>query len=204
MATEAKPLTYEFIKGFISDNPILALMLGLCPALAVTTSAKYAVGMAGAATFVLLGSNFIVSLLRPVIPKKVRIPVFIVTIATFVTIVDLTMNAFFPPIHAALGIFIPLIVVNCVILGRAEAFASRNPVMNSVVDALGMGIGFGIILVVLASIREVLGSLSWFGIPLVDKETAKECRFLIMIFPPGAFLGLGLLMGLSNRIFRKG
>ena len=142
--------------------------------------------------------------MKPFTPKMVRIPVFIVTIATFVTIVDLTMNAFFPPLHAALGIFIPLIVVNCVILGRAEAFASRNPVLNSVVDALGMGIGFGIILLILASIREVLGSLSWFGMPLMNEEAAKDYKFLIMILPPGAFQCLGLLMGLSNRIFRKG
>ncbi|MHC5038840.1 MAG: electron transport complex subunit RsxE [Planctomycetota bacterium] len=199
MATKPKPLAHEFIKGFISDNPIIALMLGLCPALAVTTSADNAVGMAGAATFVLLGSNVIVSLIRPFTPKKVRIPVFIVTIATFVTIVDLTMNAFFPPLHAALGIFIPLIVVNCVILGRAEAFASRNPVLHSIVDALGMGIGFGIILLVLASIREILGAGSWFGMEFLP----DDAKFLIMILPPGAFLGLGLLMGLSNRIFKK-
>ena len=199
MATQPKPLAFEFIKGFISENPIIALMLGLCPALAVTTSADNAVGMAGAATFVLLGSNLIVSLMRPFTPKKVRIPVFIVTIATFVTVVDLTMAAFVPPLHAALGIFIPLIVVNCVILGRAEAFASRQPVLNSVVDALGMGVGFGIILLVLASIREILGAGSWFGMEFLP----EDAKFLIMILPPGAFLGLGLLMGLSNRIFSK-
>ncbi|MHC4780427.1 MAG: electron transport complex subunit RsxE [Planctomycetota bacterium] len=200
MASEPKPLMHEFVKGFISDNPIIALMLGLCPALAVTTSADNAVGMAGAATFVLLGSNLIVSLMKPFTPKKVRIPIFIVTIATFVTIVDLTMHAFFPPLHAALGIFIPLIVVNCVILGRAEAFASRNPVLNSVVDALGMGLGFGLILLILASIREILGAGSWFGMQFLP----DDAKFLIMILPPGAFLGLGLLMGLSNRVFRKG
>jgi len=199
MATQPKPLAFEFIKGFISENPIISLMLGLCPALAVTTSVDNALGMAGAATFVLLGSNLIVSLMRPFTPKKVRIPVFIVTIATFVTVVDLTMAAFVPPLHEALGIFIPLIVVNCVILGRAEAFASRQPVLNSVVDALGMGVGFGIILVVLASIREILGAGAWFGMEFLP----EDARFLIMILPPGAFLGLGLLMGLSNRIFSK-
>jgi len=200
MSSESKPLHYDFIKGFITENPIISLMLGLCPTLAVTTSANNAVGMAGAATFVLLGSNLIVSLMRPFTPKKVRIPVFIVTIATFVTIVDLTMHAFFPPLHAALGIFIPLIVVNCIILGRAEAFASRNPVLNSIADALGMGVGYCIILLILASIREILGAGSWFGIPLFGEDK----RFLIMILPPGAFISLGLIMGLSNRIFRKG
>ncbi len=199
MATETKTLSHEFLKGFISENPIIALMLGLCPTLAVTTAAENAVGMCGAATFVLLGSNLIVALLKSVIPPKVRIPVFIVTIATFVTIVDLVMNAFFPPIHKALGIFIPLIVVNCVILGRAEAFASKSSVANAVVDALGMGLGFGLILMVLASIREVLGAGSWFGIELLP----ENAKFLIMILPPGAFLGLGLLMGISNRLFRK-
>lgn len=200
MAQQPNTLSHEFIKGFIADNPIIALMLGLCPTLAVTTAAVNAVGMCAAATFVLLASNVMVSLMRPFTPKKVRIPVFIVTIATFVTIVDLTMNAFFPPLHAALGIFIPLIVVNCVILGRAEAFASRNPVLNSAVDALGMGIGFGLILLVLASLREILGAGAWFGMEFVP----EDAKFLIMILPPGAFLGLGLLMGLSNRFLKKG
>ena len=199
MSAVAKPLHAEFTKGLIRENPILALILGLCPSLAVTTSAINAVGMAAALTFVLLGSNMIISLMRGVTPRKVRIPVIIVTIATFVTIVDLSMNAFFPPLHKALGIFIPLIVVNCIILGRAEAFASKAGVTASALDALGMGAGYGIILFILGSLREVLGAGSIFGVELVP----EDARFLIMILPPGAFISLGLMMGLSNRFLKK-
>jgi electron transport complex protein RnfE len=174
-------------------------MIGLCPTLAVTTSAKNAVGMAAAATFVLLGSNVFISLIRNVIPKAVRFPVFIVIICTFVTMIDLTMAAFVPPLHKALGIFIPLIVVNCIIMARAEAFAAKNGPAASALDALGLGTGYGIMLLLLGSIREVLGAGSWFGIPLLPSSV----HFLVMILPPGAFITLGLIMAFSNRYITK-
>ncbi len=185
----------DFAKGFKIENPVLRLVLGMCPALAVTTSAINGIGMGLATTAVLLMSNIIVSLLRNLIPKKIRIPCFIVIIASFVTIVDYTMAALVPPVHEALGIFIPLIVVNCLILGRAESFASRNPVINSVADGLGMGLGFTLALFVLASIREVLGAGTIFGLSVMGSAYRPA---IMMILPPGAFLGLGLLMGAMN------
>ncbi|MCK5557352.1 MAG: electron transport complex subunit E, partial [Candidatus Hydrogenedentes bacterium] len=148
----------EFTKGIWKENPVLRLMLGLCPTLAVTTAVDYAVGMGVAFTVVLLGSNIVIALIRGFIPKQVRIPCFIVVIATFVTIIDLGMHAFQPELHKALGIFVPLIVVNCIILGRAEAFASRNPVSACALDALGMGVGFTLALFVLAFVRELFGT----------------------------------------------
>ena len=209
MAGETKSLSHEFVKGFIAENPIIALMLGLCPTLAVTTSADNAVGMAGAATFVLLGSNLIVSLMRPFTPKKVRIPVFIVTIATFVTIVDLSMAAFFPPLHAALGIFIPLIVVNCIVLGRAEAFASKHGPADSLADGLGVGMGFTLSLAALGALREIGGAGTLTVLALGETRVAfgllpagwEPMAFLQQ--PPGAFVCLGLMLGAMNVIEKR-
>ena len=172
----------------------------MCPALAVTTSAENGLGMGLAATFVLVCSNLFVSLLRKLIPKKVRIPCFIVVIASFVTIVDLVMHGFFIDLYKSLGLFIPLIVVNCIILGRAEAYASRNPVFLSLLDGFGMGFGFTLALIVLGSIRELLGNGTVFGVVIM---WASYEKFLVMILPPGAFITLGLLLGLMNKIEMK-
>jgi electron transport complex protein RnfE len=193
-------LIKDFANGLWNENPTFQLVLGMCPTLAVTTQAINGIGMGLAATFVLVCSNFVIAILRKIIPDKVRIAVFIVVIATFVTIVDLVMEGFFYEIHKSLGIFIPLIVVNCIILGRAEAFASKNPVLNSVADGLGMGLGFTLSITVLGSIRELLGSGSIFGVVLFGKSYLP---FLIAILPPGAFIALGLLLGLMNKINEK-
>ena len=191
---------HEFTKGIWKENPVLRLMLGLCPTLAVSTSIDNAIGMGVAFTVVLLGSNIVISLIRGFIPKQVRIPCFIVVIATFVTIVDLTMHAFQPKLHEALGIFVPLIVVNCIVLGRAEAFASRNSLFASFLDALGMGVGFTLALSVLAFIRELLGTgtVSLFGNIIVPGPLFQPAA--VMILPPGAFVTLGLMMALMNKI----
>ncbi len=186
----------EFAKGFWSENPIFRLVLGLCPTLAVTTTAENGIGMGLAATFVLVCSNAVIALLRGFIPKKIRIPAFIVTIATFVTIVDLVMNGYFHALHKSLGLFIPLIVVNCIILGRAEAFASKNNVFISIVDGLGMGFGFTISLVLLGAIRELLGNGTIFGATIFG---GSYLPLLLMILPPGAFIVLGVLLGLMNQ-----
>lgn len=190
----------EFSKAFLKENPILVMALGLCPVLAVSTSAVNAIAMGLAATFVLVCSSTVVSMLRSVIPSKVRIPAFIIIIASFVTIVDLTMNAYAHGVHKTLGLFIPLIVVNCVILGRAEAFASRNPVLVSVIDAIGMGISFTVTLGILGAIREILGGGAIFGYPLLG---AKYADMLVMILPPGAFIALGIMLGGFN-LLRRG
>jgi len=187
---------HEFIKGFWSENPIFRLVLGMCPTLAVTTSAENGLGMGLASTFVLVCSNLVISAIRKFIPKKVRIPAFIVTIATFVTIVDLVMNGYFHALHKSLGLFIPLIVVNCIILGRAEAFASKNPMWVSILDGLGMGIGFTLSLIVLGSIRELLGNGTVFGVSVFGEGYLP---LLLMILPPGAFIVLGVLLGLMNK-----
>jgi Na+-translocating ferredoxin:NAD+ oxidoreductase subunit E len=187
----------EFTKGIWDENPTFRLVLGMCPPLAITTAAVNGIGMGLSTTFVLVFSNIVISLLRNVIPDKVRLPAYIVVIASFVTIVDLIMNGFFHPIHKVLGIFIPLIVVNCIILGRAEAFANKNPVIASTLDGLGMGLGFTLALVVVGSIREALGNGTIFGITLFGQGFVP---MLIMILPPGAFITLGLLLGLMNRI----
>ena len=194
-------LWQEFNKGIIKENPVLRLVLGMCPTLAVTTAAINGVAMGCAVIFVLLGSNIVVSLIRKVIPAKVRIPVFIVVIATFVTTVDLLMAGFFYELHKILGIFIPLIVVNCIILGRAEAFASKNSVFRSILDALGMGIGFTLALTVLGSIREILGNGTIFGFDLLTGLGYQ--KFIIMLLPPGAFIALGFLMGLMNKMTKE-
>ena len=188
----------EFNKGIIKENPVLRLVLGMCPTLAVTTRAINGVAMGCAVIFVLLGSNIVISLIRKVTPAKVRIPVFIVVIASFVTTVDLLMAGFFFELHKVLGIFIPLIVVNCIILGRAEAFASKHSILDSVFDALGMGIGFTLALIVLGSVREILGNGTIFGFNLLTG--AGYQKFIIMLLPPGGFIALGLMMGLVNKL----
>jgi electron transport complex protein RnfE len=190
-------LKQEFSNGIWRENAVFKLLLGLCPALAVTTSAENGLGMGLATTFVLLCSNIAVSLLRNVIPGKVRIPSFIVIISSFVTVVQLTMEAFLYDLHKALGIFIPLIVCNCLILGRAEAFASRNPLRNSIGDGLGMGVGFTLALFVLGAVREVLGAGSLLGVSLFGSGYQPV---LLMILPPGAFISLGFLLAAMNRI----
>jgi len=190
----------EIFKGISRENPTFRLVLGMCPSLAISTSVINAVGMGLAATFVLLGSNIMVSLIRNFTPSKVRIPVFIIIISTFVTIADLSLEAFTPDLHKALGIFIPLIVVNCIILARAEAFASREPVLYSIADALGMGAGFTLALMLIASIREALGNGTILGLPVFG---ANYDPAVVMILAPGAFLTIGLLIGLMNHLGRK-
>ncbi len=197
MANEKPKLTSVFFNGIISENPTFRLVLGTCPTLAVTTAASNAIGMGAAATFVLVGSNLVISLLRKFIPDKVRIPAFIVVIAAFVTIVQLMMKAFLPDLDKALGLFIPLIVVNCIILARAEAFASKNGPMASVVDGIGMGVGFTLALLVIASIREILGNGTIFDIPILG--TAYEPA-LIMILAPGGFITYGVLLAIFNKL----
>jgi electron transport complex protein RnfE len=185
----------NFTKGFLKENPILVLVLGTCPTLATTSSAINGMGMGLATTFVLIGSNVFISLLKDVIPDKVRIPAFIVVIATFVTIVDLVMQAYVPSLYATLGIFIPLIVVNCIVLGRAEAYASKNTVWSSFIDGAGMGLGFTMALGVLGTIREILGSGSIFGYKFIEGD-----GILVFILAPGAFMALGYLIAIVNRI----
>lgn len=189
-------LTKEFFKGIFKENPVFVLVLGLCPTLAVTTSVEKAIGMGLASTFVLVCSNLIVSLIKKAVPPEVRIPIFIVVIATFVTLVKLIMAAYFPALKTALGIFLPLIVVNCIILGRAEAFASKSGPVESVVDGLGMGIGFTLALMLIGAIREILGSGALLGIPFADG--IGQYTQTIFILAPGGFLTLGLLMGFFN------
>ena len=189
-------LGQEFRKGFWRDNAVFRLLLGLCPALAVTTSAENGLGMGLATTFVLVCSNIVVSSLRKFIPAKVRIPSFIVVIASFVTVVQLCMEAFFYDLHKALGIFIPLIVVNCLILGRAEAFASKNRLAPAVVDGVGMGLGFTLALFVLGAVRELFGSGTLFGYAAFGPEYQP---LLLMILPPGAFIAMGLLLAAMNK-----
>ena len=184
-------------KGLFRENPSFVLVLGTCPALAVTTAGFNGIGMGLATTFVLVFSNLFIALLKNVIPDKVRIAAFIVVIATFVTIVDLVMKAFTPDLYKTLGIFIPLIVVNCIILGRAEAFAQKNTVFNSILDGVGMGLGFTLALTLMGSIREILGNGSIFDIRLISQD-AKT--ILMFILPPGAFLTYGYLIAIKNRI----
>jgi electron transport complex protein RnfE len=193
-------LVKQITKGIINENPVLRMLLGMCPTLAVTTSVINGVGMAAATAFVLVSSNVLVSSIKSLIPAKIRIPVYIIVIASFTTIVDLVMAATSPPLHKALGIFIPLIVVNCIIFGRAEAFASKNSVMDSAADGLGMGIGFLLTLVLVSGVREILGAGTIFGIPLFGSSYNPA---LVMILPPGAFLALGLLIGTMNFLQRE-
>ena len=185
-------------KGILKENPLFILVLGTCPALAVTTSAINGLWMGIATTFVLLMSNVFISLLKNVISDNIRIPAFVVVIATFVTIVDLMLKAYVPDIHAQLGLFIPLIVVNCIILGRAEAFASKNNVFSSAVDGLGMGLGYMLALTILGTIREIFGSLSVFGWKFAEGDGA-----LLFVLAPGAFICLGFLMAITNKLVKK-
>jgi electron transport complex protein RnfE len=190
----------DFFKGIWRENPTFRIVLGLCPPLAISTSVRNGIGMGLAATFVLLGSNLLVSLIRNVTPSKIRLPVFIIIISTFVTIVDLFTEAYTPDLHKALGIFIPLIVVNCIILARAEAFASREPVLYSIADALGMGAGFTLALTIISGIREAIGNGTLLGVPVFGPHYDPA---ITLVLAPGAFLTLGLLIGLVNYISRK-
>lgn len=192
MSNNLKVLT----NGLLKENPSLVLLLGMCPTLGVTSSAINGLGMGLATTFVLAMSNLVVSLVKDFIPDKVRIPAFIVIIATFVTVVEMTMQAYTPALFDALGIFIPLIVVNCIVLGRAEAFASKNKPVASAFDGLGMGLGFSFSLSVLGTIREVLGSGKAFGLTIFPENYGM----LIFVLAPGAFIALGFLIAFINRL----
>jgi len=193
---------WELMKGLFKENPVFCLVLGLCPFLAVSTSLDNAIGMGLAATFVLVSSNIIISLIRNMVPNKIRIPIFIVVIASFVTIASLFMQAYLPALNKALGIYVPLIVVNCIILGRAEAFASKNNLFKSILDGLGMGIGFTLSLLLISFIREFLGtgSLKLFGVNLISIPIEPA---MIFILPAGALLVMGLLLGLFAHIRNK-
>lgn len=184
----------NFSKGFIKENPVFILLLGLCPTLGVTTSAFNGMGMGLATTFVLVMSNLVVALIKNFIPDKVRIPAFIVIIASFVTIVELTMQAYTPALFDALGLFIPLIVVNCLVLGRAEAFASKQSIGSSLIDGTGMGLGFTFALTLLGGVRELLGSGAFFGFKFIEGDL-----MLVFILAPGAFIALGYLIALMNK-----
>lgn len=190
-----------FKDGLWNSNPVFILLLGMCPVLGVTSSVENSLGMGIATTFVLFMSNIVVSLLRNVIPKKMRIPCFIVIIASFVTIVEMVSQAYTPALYKSLGLFIPLIVVNCIVLGRAEAFAYKNGLFRSMIDGLAMGIGFTFALVCMGAVREILGGGAFLGVDLFGKDYNPV---LIMIMPPGAFLTLGFLLGLMNYLNRLG
>lgn len=193
-------LSKVFKNGIIDDNPIFVQLIGMCSTLAITTSVTNSIAMGLAVIAVLVGSNFVISLIRNVIPDKIRIPAFVVVIATFVTMVDMFMHAYAPTLYQALGIFIPLIVVNCIIFARAEAFASKNGVLASIVDGFGMGIGYTIAICVLSAIREVFGSGTFLGIRILP-ESYQPVGILIM--PPGAFIVLGMLIGIINLARKK-
>ncbi len=197
---EKKSLGKELTKGIIAENPVLRLVLGTCPTLATTTSVESAIGMGLAASVVLICSNVVISALRKVIPDKVRIPAYIVIIASFVTIVQMIVKAFLPSLDEQLGVYLPLIVVNCIILGRAEAFASKNPVLASAVDGLGMGIGFTAALFLMGAVREIFGAGAFLGnsVPFLS-----ENPMLIFILPPGGFFVFGVLMAAVNRLAEK-
>jgi electron transport complex protein RnfE len=188
----------NFTKGFIKENPVFVLLLGLCPTLGVTSTAINGLGMGLATTFVLVMSNLVVSIIKSMIPDKVRIPAFIVIIASFVTIVELTMQAYTPALFEALGLFIPLIVVNCIVLGRAEAFASKQSILSSIVDGLGMGLGFAFALTLLGGVRELLGSGNIFGFELLQGDL-----MLVFVLAPGAFIALGYLIALMNKVAKS-
>lgn len=224
MAEKKRGLGHELTKGFLAENPVLRLVLGTCPTLATSTSMVNAIGMGISVTIVLVCSNIVISALRKVIPSKVRIPAYVVIIASFVTMVQMLVKAFVPALDEALGVFLPLIVVNCIILGRAEAFAGKNPVAASALDGLGMGIGFTAAVFVMATVREFLGAGTLFdgaqnllvlfgdnalggfnGISVADKLPGSLAPALILILAPGGFFVFGMLMALSNRLAeRKG
>lgn len=186
----------NFTKGFLKENPVFVLLLGMCPTLGVTSSAINGLGMGLATTFVLVMSNLVISLIKNMIPDKVRIPAFIVVIATFVTIVEMVMKAYIPALFESLGLFIPLIVVNCIVLGRAEAFASKNNPLSSIIDGLGIGLGFAMALTILGSIRELLGSGKLFGAIIFPENYGM----LVFVLAPGAFIVLGFLIAFVNKL----
>jgi Na+-translocating ferredoxin:NAD+ oxidoreductase subunit E len=196
----SRSITTEFMKGLVRENPVFVQVLGMCPTLAVTTSVANGIGMGLATTFVLLFSALIASVIKPIVPSEVRIPVYAVVIATFVTIADLVLKAFFPPLSQSLGPYVPLIVVNCIIMGRVEAFATRNGPGISIIDAVGMGAGFTLSLTVLGAVREILGSGTLLGIQLFGDGFTP---LLVMILPAGAFLTLGILMAIFNAVKAK-
>ncbi|MCF6242543.1 MAG: electron transport complex subunit E [Bacteroidales bacterium] len=186
----------NFTKGFIKENPVFVLLLGMCPTLGTTTSAINGLGMGLATAFVLVMSNLVISLVKNLIPDKVRIPAFIVIIASVVTVVDLLLAGFLPALHEQLGLFIPLIVVNCIVLGRAEAFASKNSVLSSIIDGLGMGLGFSFALLILGATREILGSGAIFGYKFIGDNDGM----LFFVLAPGAFLALGYIIAIINSL----
>ena len=186
--------------GLIDENPTFVQLIGMCPTLAVTTSAISGLSMGLATTAVLVGSNLVISLLRKAIPDKIRIPAYVVIIATFVSIIEMVMHAYVPALYSSLGLYIPLIVVNCIILARAEAFASKNNVIRSIADGIGMGLGFTVALTILASVRELLGAGSIFGLQVFGQAFKPA---ILMILPPGAFLALGILIALINVLKKK-
>lgn len=190
---------HVFMNGLLNENPTFRLLLGMCPTLAISTAASQGIGMGLATTFVLVFSNMVISLLRKVIPERVRIPSFIVVIATFVTIIDLIIKAYLPSMSSSLGIYIPLIVVNCIIFARAEAFAFKNPVLPSIVDGLGMGLGFTCSLTLLSSVREIIGSGKWFGMQIMP---AGYRPMSVIISPSGGFLTLGILILIVNAVVK--
>ena len=185
------------LNGIITENPTFRLVLGMCPTLAVTTAAVNGLGMGLATTFVLICSNLVISLIRNFVPDKVRIPAYIVVIATFVTMVDLFLKAFLPDLSESLGLFIPLIVVNCIIFARAEAFASKNPPLDSMLDGLGMGLGFTCALTIISCVRELLGSGCLFGVALLGPSYPPA---LIFVLAPGGFITLGLVLAAVNKL----
>lgn len=195
-----KELRRIFMNGIIDENPTFRMVLGMCPTLAITTAASNGIGMGLATTFVLVFSNLVISLLRKAIPEQIRIPAFIVVIATFVTIVQLIIKAFLPALDAALGVFIPLIVVNCIIFGRAEAFAFKNKPVPAIVDGLGMGIGFTIAITLISSIRELLGAGTLFGVQVMP---SGYMPMDLLVKPAGGFIVLGLMMALMNKLLPK-
>lgn len=190
-------LSEIFYNGLVKENPVLVQLIGMCSVLAVTTTAINGLAMGLSVIFVLVGSNLVISLIKNVIPDKIRIPAYIVVIATFVTIIEMFLKAYAPDIYSALGLFIPLIVVNCIILARAEAFASKNGVLASVVDGLGMGLGYTLALLILGILREILGAGSIFGVQLFGEGFQPA---LIFIMPPGAFILLGIIIGVFNKV----
>ncbi len=196
-----KSLRQEFTKGILKENPVLRLLLGTCPTLAVTTSAENAIGMGLATMFVLVCSNSVISLMRKFIPDKVRIPAFITIIASFVTIVQMFVKAYAPELDASLGVFLPLIVVNCVILGRAEMFACKNKLLPSIIDGLGMGIGFTAALLAMGIIRELLGAGTIFSLPIL---TGIIDPIIIFLLPPGGFFVFGMLIALAGKLSAEG
>ena len=195
-----KSLFGVFMNGVITENPTFRLVLGTCPTIAVTTSASNGIGMGLAATFALVGSNLVISLLRNIIPDKVRIPAFIVVICTFVTMVQMLMQAYFEALYDSLGLFIPLIVVNCIILARAESFASKNPPLASMADGLGMGLGFTISLSIISAVRELIGSGTLLGFPVLGSNYPGV---LLFILAPGGYITLGLVMVAFNAVMKK-